>query len=608
MNFSTILSTLLALFGLGVLVFIHELGHYFVAKRVGMRVEAFSIGFGKPILSWKKDGVDWQVGWLPFGGFVRIGGMEKEGSLEPHQIPDGFFGKKPAERIKVALAGPIVNIFFALFIFAVIWGLGGRDKSFAEFTKIIGSVKGQSALAEEGVSAGDEILYYGDRPFEGFSQLQIAAIFQDRNGTLKGDKINYLKQERTPFEAKYQLGDITSPARYLFYGGESENPTVEASGMKKGDRIIWADGEVLFSNAQLSSILSENRAFITLERGNEKFSVRVPKIDLKLLRLTERERDHLGANTAVSVPFHVTNELEVSRILSFYDENYEESVFHSNHKVEKGDRIISVDGTLVNNQEEFLNALQHKNVTLIVQREAEMKPISWKEADKQFIDSLQLEEINQLVSGEKTHVGSHYRLSPIAAKPMREWYQTPKKKAEFDEIFGKYKTQIERTIKDHDGRELALRQLKEETAQLKLGISLLDMPVKFNPGPFKQFISVFDEIKRTLVALVRGVVSPKGLAGPVGIVQVMQRGWQHGVTEALYWLGMISLNLGILNLMPVPVLDGGHICFSIYEAVTKKPIKAKTMQRLVLPFVVLLICFFVFVTFHDLVRILHALF
>ena len=69
--------------------------------------------FGKPIYKWERKGVKWQLCWLPFGGFVRIAGMEKKGGLEPYQIPDGFYGKRPLSRIKVALMGPAVNIFFA---------------------------------------------------------------------------------------------------------------------------------------------------------------------------------------------------------------------------------------------------------------------------------------------------------------------------------------------------------------------------------------------------------------------------------------------------------------------------------------------------------------
>ena len=85
-------------------------------------------------------------------------------------------------------------------------------------------------------------------------------------------------------------------------------------------------------------------------------------------------------------------------------------------------------------------------------------------------------------------------------------------------------------------------------------------------------------------------------------------GIYYGFKEALFWLGFISLNLGIINLFPLPVLDGGHILFSIVEMITKKPIKAKTMERLILPFIVLLILFFIFVTYQDIVRIISRFF
>jgi regulator of sigma E protease len=96
------LYVLLAILGLGFLVFIHELGHFIMARRQGMKVEAFSIGFGKPIYSWEKNGVKWMIGILPFGGYVKIAGMSREGNLEPYEIPDGFYGKRPWQRIKVA--------------------------------------------------------------------------------------------------------------------------------------------------------------------------------------------------------------------------------------------------------------------------------------------------------------------------------------------------------------------------------------------------------------------------------------------------------------------------------------------------------------------------
>ena len=98
------------------------------------------------------------------------------------------------------------------------------------------------------------------------------------------------------------------------------------------------------------------------------------------------------------------------------------------------------------------------------------------------------------------------------------------------------------------------------------------------------------------------------MAGPIGIVQVIQYGWSQGVKEALYFLGMISLNLGLLNLLPIPVLDGGHIVFALWEMITKKPLSIKTREKLIFPFIILLVAVFIYFSYNDIVRIITGLF
>ena len=81
-----------------------------------------------------------------------------------------------------------------------------------------------------------------------------------------------------------------------------------------------------------------------------------------------------------------------------------------------------------------------------------------------------------------------------------------------------------------------------------------------------------------------------------------------GIKEALFWLGAISLNLGILNLLPVPVLDGGTIVLSLFELITGKRIQTKTLEKLIIPFAVILIGFFIFLTYQDIGRIFGGFF
>ena len=304
----SLLYVILAAFGLGFLIFIHELGHYWMARREGMTVEAFSIGFGKPIYTWVKDGVKWQFCWLPFGGYVRIAGMEKKGMLEPHQIPDGFFGKTPLARIKVALMGPFVNIAFAFVAFCLLWTVGGRTKPFSDYTHLVGAVDPTSGIYTAGVRPGDQIQKINNHPFNHFQDLLFAGILESTPPSLDGLKIDYLKQTSTPFHYQFEFAKDTPiaqriqtllysmrPATYLIYNQKlslalNHNSPMQNTGIEEGDRLLWVDGEVMFSKDQLVQTINQPKALLTVQRGDQTFLTRVPRLKVSDLRLTPEQR------------------------------------------------------------------------------------------------------------------------------------------------------------------------------------------------------------------------------------------------------------------------------------------------------------------------------
>lgn len=258
----TILYFILAAAALGLLVFFHELGHYFVARKTGMIVEVFSIGFGKPLFKWRWNNVDWQLCWLPFGGYVKIAGMEfgkkdKYTYNEPYEIPDGFFSKSPYKRILVACAGPVANFILAFLLFTIIWVVGGREKPFTDFTHIVGWVEPQSKLFALGLRPGDIITEYNGKSYTSSKDLLYAAMLSGQEINLEGFHINYKTGEKKPFSymidtysASSSLDGIrttgmTTGARYLIYDkvNGSENPLPEGSpllgsGIDYQDRLI----------------------------------------------------------------------------------------------------------------------------------------------------------------------------------------------------------------------------------------------------------------------------------------------------------------------------------------------------------------------------------
>ncbi len=646
----SLLYLILAAFGLGFLIFIHELGHYWIARREGMTVEAFSIGFGRPIYVWEHKGVRWQFCWLPFGGYVRIAGMEKKGSLEPYQIPNGFFGKKPWARIKVALMGPIVNIVFAFIAFSIIWLSGGRLKPFSDYTHILGAIDPHSSLYASGVRAGDEMTRLNGKPLKGFNDLFYAVVFDKSDLKIDGQEIDYLTGKRTPYSYTFQFGpqeegvqraaamvSTIAPAEYLVYDhlpNRTSNPLapdspMRGSGIEYGDRVVWADGELIFSRNQLISIINEPKALITVKRGENIYVMRVPRVKISDLRINDQQRAELDdwqheaviagkLSDLFYIPYNLTMDNRIEGPIAYLNEKSEEqlpstggSQRGANIELQAGDQILAVDGVAINFSYELLSHLQMRQVQMIVNREGRSPPISWKDADKAFFDNVDWMALSSMVGSIGTHQvisqsGLLKLLNPITPKPLMN-FAPDDVKVRYANDFLSQKKEIEK-IDDPEQREQALRILEENRNKLMLGVTLVNRRVSYNPTPVAQFNGVFQEIYRTIYALVTGYVSPKWMAGPVGIVQVMHQGWIVSFKEALFWMGMISLNLGILNLLPIPVLDGGHICFSLWEMITGKPIKSKTMERLILPFVILLVAFFIYLTYHDLVRLLSRFF
>ncbi len=640
----SILYAIFAVLGLGFLVFIHELGHYWMARRQGMRVEVFAIGFGKPIYKWEFQGVQWQIGYLPFGGYVRIAGMQKERGVDPMRIPDGFYGKKPWQRIQVALAGPLVNIFFAMAIFVVLWFVGGRDKNFSEFTHRIGWVDPKSALYEYGVRPGDVIQKYEGRDFQGFRDLMISSLMNhDRPSRLEGYTRDYLTGNTHPFDytlkpyedprsVKDKLSTIgvLSPAQYLIYDQKTPSSYLKEIGLQPKDRLVWVDGEVLFSSKQLSSLVNESTSFLTVERGGQVFQTKVPRVhinDLKMNVIEKAEIDDWQHEAAIKgrfqdlffIPYNLSPSCFVEGRLEFIDEQDQIKAFGSCercayfHPLQEGDRIVAVDGQLVSSAYELLDLLQTRHILVIVDRDPDiLQKTLWTKADAQFED-FSSQDLNAIVSSIGTDkpvdsAGQLHLLNPIVPKPLTEIPLSSSQQQQLNKDFAHSKKAIEKRVQDPQKRGELLGELEKNQKKLVLGIPLKDREVLYNPSPLNQFGSVVEDMSRTLTSLFSGDLSPKYMSGPVGIVHGVQQSWMLGVKEVLFWMAVISLNLGLINLLPIPVLDGGHIMFSLYEVVTGRALRFKTMEKLIIPFIVLLIGFFIFVTYHDILRLFSKFF
>ncbi len=611
-----IASILFAVLGLSFLIFIHELGHYIVAKRAGMKIEVFSIGMGKPIFSWMQNGVKWQICYLIFGGYVKISGMEGENGKEPHQIKEGFYSKKPIYRLAVAGAGPLVNITFALLVFFGIYLLGGQNKPFSQYTHIIGRVDTNSSIYAEGIRAGDKIISVDGKPYTGFKDIiiqgmlkgkhSVDVVFETQNKEIVTTKAAFYTPEASdptlmvPNEWK-SMGVLSSASYVVSAGyidGKKEFAPLGNTSFEKGDRIVYVDGNIIYSVSQLSDVINKDIALVTVDRNGKQLDLQVPRVLLGDLKLSEEQKDafvdykrqmHLEGALASTyfIPYFVSDGLYVTQELSFIEA--EERL--NENSLMKGDKIIAVSGIKVNHAEDFYKAISTRKCLVMVSNE-EIDQVLWKNGDGAFLSGLNKDIIAQMEasigSDESKSIGTFRFLKPTEPVSFKRYLEKASPES------------LEKISLSSD-KEGAAKLMDKKT--LFSGVMIKDENITYNPGPFTQAKDVFADIIFSLKGLFSGAISPKHMSGPVGMVKIVHDGSKSSALTGMYWLGMISLNLGFMNLLPIPVLDGGHICFTMYEVITKKRIKAKTMQKMVLPFVALIIIFFAYVTFYDLIKV-----
>lgn len=167
---------------ISVIVFIHEFGHYFVAKKCGVKIDVFSIGFGKEIFGWNdKSGTRWKLSLLPFGGYVKMFGDKNAASvadekelqkMSEDEKKSSFYFQNVYKRIAIVSAGPIANFLLCILLLTVIFKVQGLTK----VLPIIDQIQENSAASEAGIKVGDKILVVNDKEIKEFDELRMIVL------------------------------------------------------------------------------------------------------------------------------------------------------------------------------------------------------------------------------------------------------------------------------------------------------------------------------------------------------------------------------------------------------------------------------------------------
>jgi regulator of sigma E protease len=279
-----VLTTLLAfIFVLGVLIFVHELGHFLAARRIGVRVLTFSLGFGPKILSTRRGDTEYCISAIPLGGYVKMAGETADDPRTGRD--DEFLSKTKWQRFQVLIMGPLMNIALAVVLMWVVLLRGADVPAFLDQPPVVGAVPTNSPAAKGGIKPGDRIVRVSGREVRDWEQLSIAI------GTKPGREvpIELVRDGRTmtvrvtpDSQTKYEIGDIgVLPNVHPRISAVSPGDPADKAGLKTGDKVLAVNGRVMSFSAQLSEAISKHPAeaiTITIERGGETRDVSVTPV------------------------------------------------------------------------------------------------------------------------------------------------------------------------------------------------------------------------------------------------------------------------------------------------------------------------------------------
>ncbi|MFO0724507.1 MAG: RIP metalloprotease RseP [Myxococcota bacterium] len=542
----------------GVLIFVHELGHFLAAKLFNIKVLKFSLGFGRPLIHFTRGETTYQIAFIPLGGYVKMLGDVPTDEIPPEDRHRAFTTSPVYQRAIIAIAGPVFNLVFPILCFGAYHLLGPTV-----IAPIVGQVEIGTAAEAAGLKSGDRVLSIDGKRIWDFQRMT-EIVKEHANEALhftierEGKPVELTITPR-PTDGEDDWGNAethgmigVSPAVLGTRIGV-EGKHVAELGLRTGDRILTANGNKITRLSELEELLEKNKG-----RTVEVVVARPEARALGDLLVAQREE-------VVKVLLAVPTDIEGLATLGVYPSDAFIRYLEPNGAamragVRSGDRVVAVNGRPVSMFLSFAMAMQRaekKPVTVTVARDGERIELAVVNDEKQM-------------------------LHPTTGL-MRPYFDAglglgdaPRSAA---------------TMNWHSGGTWVT-----ETAQLSIGEAFIASVMRTGEGISMTVVSLYK--------LFSGDVSPKTVGGPLLLFQVAAQAAEFGVFAYLRLLALISVNLGVFNLLPVPLLDGGHLLFCAVEAIKRKPMSLRVRERAAIVGLVLLAMAIVWVFANDISRLL----
>lgn len=508
---------------LGVLVTVHELGHFLAAKWAGVKVVKFSIGFGPRIFGFRRGETEYQVAWVPLGGYVKMHGdyPGEEHDLDDPERHRGLYAAPWWKRAIIMSAGPAFNLVFP--VFAYFFALLG-DQTF--LVPRVGWVAADMPAAIAGIKPGDIISRVNGVKivrFEEISEAIAAAesaipVTVERNGQELTFQINPVLtiDESNPVEKtrRGMLGIVAAASAPIV--GVPVGSTAEQAGLRTFDRVLAINGQPVADEVQLQEVLARASGALTVKVARLKTTTAaglwVSQPEVLTVTVEKQPGEGYAALGAESSELYVGSVVQGSAA--------------ARAGLKAGDRYVSVN-------------------------DAEVKSI--------FLFNLKL----------KAQEDRPFKLAWLSGGELRT-------------------ARVQRTF------ETSYDELKNERRTLVFGgeqffALTADAPPALTKtvfvGPQEAFVMALKQVPKAIrtiglviVKLFTGGVPLDAVGGPIAVFQVATKSAEAGLDVYLMNMAMVSVNLGLVNLLPIPIFDGFALLAAFWEGIRRRPIPIRVRE------------------------------
>ena len=618
-----LLRALQAALGIGLVIFVHELGHFLAARICKVRVETFSLGFGPRLLGWRRGPTMYQIALVPLGGYCRMAGEERRwDGLKP--AADELPAKSVGARFFIYSAGVLMNLAFALITYPIIFSVG------VSFTvPRIGDVASGGPAWHAGVKPGSEVISVNGNSIYEFPQIGTEVAL-----AATAENVLVVRDPDTGEQTTHTLLSETDPTtglpgiavlpafdrddeRNLILHIEEESPAWNA-GLRSGDRLIEVIGSSpgIAIEEQLDELYSgAGTATLVVQSGEGQRTVSIEP------EMVQTDARRIG----ISPPQNLVVGIRASSM---------------GLGLKKNDRLVSVEGHPILRRGDFARALAdiEGEVDLVIERDVSGSSGSNAASDTVHFIALPAPSLetaqrwaDDIAFGSDVSSAAVVVLAggPADRAGIRDGDVV--REVDDSEIGGWEDTFafVREAAKSDRTVTLALERgdpaggpptyptisVKAEAVEAPLyGFGQTYAHYTYRSESFADAVQfgvytsgkMMAQLWVMLKKLVSGDIPAKNLGGIITIGRVSYTLANAGLPKFFFFLCFLSMNLAILNVLPIPVLDGGHLFFLLIEKIKGSPVSERVFGYSQMVGVVLILSLLVYVTYHDVLRVIGS--